>query len=48
MCKQSECLVIGLIWSSFVNSITTQAKEVFNYGLIGAGFAKHVMQYKQM
>lgn len=39
---------MGLIWASFVNNITTQAKEVFNYGLIWASFAKCVMQHKQM
>lgn len=39
---------MGLIWPSFVNNITTQTKEVFNYGLTWASFAKHVVQHKQM
>ncbi len=37
---------MGLIWPSFVKNITTQAKEVFNYGL--TCFAKCVVQHKQI
>jgi len=39
---------MGLIWLNFVNNITTQGKEVFNYGLTRASFAKCVVQHKQM
>jgi hypothetical protein len=48
VCKTYNNVQAKGVFGYGFNNITTQAKEVFNYGLTWASFAKCVVQHKQM